>query len=65
MFQSASQAVSDVASSCAERGIPVRDVMVSPITGEAGNVEYLAYASATSSVHPAEWDGSVPKPAIR
>lgn len=59
------QAVRDVVATCSEAGIPVRDVMLSPITGEAGNVEYLAYASATPSVHPAEWDGSIPEPTAR
>ena len=59
------QALTDVAHTCSDLGVTVRDVMVSPITGEAGNVEYLAYASATSSVHPAEWDGSAPKPTDR
>lgn len=54
------QALRDVAHACEEAGVPVRAVMCSPITGEKGNVEYLLYASATSSVYPAEWDGQIP-----
>ena len=54
------QALRDVANTCGEAGIPVRAVMCSPITGEKGNVEYLLYASATSSLYPAEWDGQIP-----
>jgi 23S rRNA (cytidine1920-2'-O)/16S rRNA (cytidine1409-2'-O)-methyltransferase len=54
------QALRGVVDAWREAGVPARDVMCSPITGEKGNVEYLLYASATSSVHPAEWDGYIP-----
>ena len=54
------QAVRGVVDAWREEGVPARDVICSPITGEKGNVEYLLYASATSSVHPAEWDGYIP-----
>lgn len=53
-------AVGEVLSCLGHYGVNPRDMMVSPITGEKGNVEYLVYASATSSVHPAEWDGAIP-----
>ena len=55
------QALRAVVDAWSEAGVPARDVMCSPITGEKGNVEYLLYASATSSVHPAEWDGHIPR----
>lgn len=54
------QALRDVVDAWRDAGVPARDVICSPITGEKGNVEYLLYASATSSVHPAEWDGHIP-----
>ena len=54
------KALREVAESFRASGLVVRDVMASPITGESGNVEYLAYASATSSVYPAEWDEVTP-----
>jgi 23S rRNA (cytidine1920-2'-O)/16S rRNA (cytidine1409-2'-O)-methyltransferase len=54
------QALRGVVDAWREEGVPARDVICSPITGEKGNVEYLLYASATSSVHPAEWDGYIP-----
>lgn len=53
-------AVHTVASCLEQYGVTPRDVIASPITGEKGNVEYLVYASATSSVHPAEWEKAVP-----
>ena len=55
------QALRGVVETWHQAGVPARDVMCSPITGEKGNVEYLLYASATSSVHPAEWDGHIPR----
>lgn len=54
------QSVREVMETLAEAGITPRALIASPIVGEHGNVEYLAYASATSSVHPAEWDAVVP-----
>jgi 23S rRNA (cytidine1920-2'-O)/16S rRNA (cytidine1409-2'-O)-methyltransferase len=53
------KALVHVAAAFAASQVPVRDVIVSPIHGEKGNEEYLLYASATSSVHPAEWDQSL------
>lgn len=55
------QAVRNVIDAWRRVGVPARDIICSPITGEKGNVEYLLYASATSSVHPAEWDGHIPR----
>ena len=52
-------ALDTVVAHCVEKGLPVRAVRYSPVTGEKGNVEYLVYASATASHHPAEWDGTI------
>lgn len=52
-------ALDAVVNHCAETGVPVRAVRYSPVTGEKGNVEYLVYASASASHHPAEWDGTI------
>lgn len=52
-------ALDTVVSACRARELPVRAVMESPVTGEKGNVEYLAYASQNARVHPAEWQGTV------
>jgi len=54
------KAVHTVMECLEEHGVTPRDIMVSPLTGEKGNVEYLVYASATSSVYPAEWDKAIP-----
>lgn len=54
-------AVRNVAQVFHDLGVPVRALLCSPLTGEKGNVEYLMYASATSSVYPAEWDGAIPE----
>mgnify|MGYP001598488470 FL=1 len=54
------QSVREVMNTLVESGISPRALIASPIAGEHGNVEYLVYASATPSVHPAEWDGEIP-----
>ena len=53
------KALDDVARAFLNAGVPPRAVMVSPITGEKGNLEYLLYASAQGAPHPTEWDGSI------
>jgi len=53
-------AVNAVMACLEKHGVTPRDIIVSPLTGEKGNVEYLVYASATSSVHPPEWDKVIP-----
>lgn len=52
-------ALEAVVTRCVEAGLAVRAVQYSPVTGEKGNVEYLVYASASASHHPAEWDGTI------
>jgi len=52
-------ALAAVVPRCSETGVPVRKVRYSPVTGEKGNVEYLVFASASASHHPAEWDGTI------
>jgi 23S rRNA (cytidine1920-2'-O)/16S rRNA (cytidine1409-2'-O)-methyltransferase len=54
------QSVRDVAAVFRASGVDVRGVIVSPITGERGNVEYLMLASSDSQRYPAEWDGRIP-----
>jgi 23S rRNA (cytidine1920-2'-O)/16S rRNA (cytidine1409-2'-O)-methyltransferase len=36
-------------------GLNVRGVMASPVTGEAGNREYLCWLSPTAEENPPEW----------
>ena len=49
----------EVALVCQRHGLKVHKVVVSPVSGEKGNVEYLMHASALTALHPAEWDGIV------
>ena len=49
----------EVADVCQRQGLTVHNVVVSPVSGEKGNIEYLMHASALTELHPAEWDGIV------
>lgn len=55
-------AVMSVVTAVEDHGLTIGGLIASPVTGEAGNVEYLVYASATPSVHEAEWDRRIPRP---
>ena len=53
------QAVSAVLESAAGMGLLTRALMASPITGEAGNREYLCWLSPTHGRNPPQWSQEI------
>lgn len=53
------EAITSVLESAAQSGLRARELMRSPITGEAGNVEYLCWLSPTHGRNPPQWSQEI------